>query len=199
MNSNRLLLIAALAFLFLPIQTFAKFCACCSEKGEYSIRVTKPTEYEIGELKRLQIVDATLFTDAGYPDNILGITPLTENFTANFSIQSSIWKFAFQGDGKNTGILNLAQAPTFVDFKADIHDGGEGDPLLYKEMRFKYKVKSGAGIFANGIVPMTEYFLVFQGRGNNCMNAEDFTHWRLEITGKKANYAFFGKLKTTEK
>jgi len=36
--------------------------------------------------------------------------------------------------------------------------------------------------------------LIFQGRGNRCDNAEDFTHWRLEISGKKTSYAFFGEL-----
>jgi hypothetical protein len=32
---------------------------------------------------------------------------------------------------------------------ADIHDRkpGEGEPILYKEWRFKYKVRQGTGIF----------------------------------------------------
>ena len=34
-----------------------------------------------------------------------------------------------------------------------------------------------------------------QGHGNNCTNAEDFTNWRLDVTGAKADYAFFGKMK----
>jgi hypothetical protein len=57
---------------------------------------------------------------------------------------------------------------------------------------------SGTGIFKKGIVPATAYFLVFQGKGNQCMAAEQFTHWRLEVMGKKASYAFFGTLKTTD-
>ena len=93
-------------------------------------------------------------------------------------------------------MLNLLKPISMVDFEADLHEsanGGNG-PVLYKEWRFKYRVQSGTGIFQNGIAPATEYFLVLQGRGNNCTQAEDFTHWRLEITGKKASYAFFGKL-----
>jgi hypothetical protein len=37
---------------------------------------------------------------------------------------------------------------------------------------------------------------VLQGRGNSCDTAEDFTHWRLKITGNKADYAFYGELST---
>jgi hypothetical protein len=35
---------------------------------------------------------------------------------------------------------------------------------------------------------------VFQGRGNSCDGADNFTHWQLKITGKKADYAFYGEL-----
>jgi hypothetical protein len=55
-------------------------------------------------------------------------------------------------------------------------------------------VQTGNGFFQSSIIKPTTYFLVLQGRGNNCDNAEDFTHWRLEITGRKADYAFFGEL-----
>jgi hypothetical protein len=39
-----------------------------------------------------------------------------------------------------------------------------------------------------------KYFLVLQGRGTSCNNAEDFKHWHLEITGKKTNFTFYGDL-----
>lgn len=65
--------------------------------------------------------------------------------------------------------------------------------MLYKEWRFQGAVK-GDGVFNHGLMAPAKYFLVFQGRGNNCDNAEDFTHWRLEITGRKARYAFYGAL-----
>lgn len=176
---------------------YAATCACCAEKGQYTLSVKKPDNYEIGELKRLKIAETTLYTDAGYPETIKGIMPNSENYTSNFMWQKTGWKFEFKNDQNNSGILNLATAATMVDFRTDLYDR-EGDPLLYKELRFKSKVLNGTGIFKNGIAPATEYFLVFQGRGNNCMNAEDFTHWRLEITGKKADYAFFGKLAVKE-
>lgn len=69
-----------------------------------------------------------------------------------------------------------------------------GEPVLYKEWRFKYNVGSGNGIFQSGIAPKTEYFLVLQGKGNVCTSAEQFESWRLEVTGAKTRYAFFGKV-----
>jgi hypothetical protein len=85
-----------------------------------------------------------------------------------------------------------------LNTSADIHDGRTigGDsrkPLLYKEWRFEGEV-NGTGFFKAGIVAPTKYFLVLQSRGNNCDTAEDFTHWRLKITGNKADYAFYGEL-----
>ena len=65
--------------------------------------------------------------------------------------------------------------------------------MLYKEWRFEGEVK-GTGVFKAGIIARTKYVLVFQGRGNSCDEAEDFTHWRLKITGKKADYTFHGEL-----
>lgn len=193
----KLILLFLVVFLLFPLQIFANFCACCAERGEYSIRTKKPDDYEIGELKRLRIAETNLYTDAGYPETIKGISPLTENYTANFLWQNAGWKFDFKNDKNGAGILNLLKSPTMVDFRTDTYN--EGEPILYKELRFKSKVKIGTGIFSKGIAPATEYFLVLQGKGNNCMNAEDFTHWRLEITGRKADYAFFGTLKWADK
>ncbi len=83
-----------------------------------------------------------------------------------------------------------------VTFKVDIHDEDDrpNGPILYKEFRFKGNVSGGTGIFRSSIARPSTYFLVFQGRGNGCDNASDFTHWRLEVSGPRADYAFYGKL-----
>jgi hypothetical protein len=175
-----------------PRQILAHFCACCAERGDYSITTKKLQDHEISELERLKISETTLYTNAGSPDNIKGITPLTENYTASLLWQKAGLKFDFKNDKNGIGLLNLLKSPTVVDFRTDTYN--EGEPILYKELRFKAKVSKGTGFFKKGIAPSTEYFLVLQGKGNNCMAAEDFTHWRLEIKGKKADYAFFGKL-----
>ena len=81
-------------------------------------------------------------------------------------------------------------------YAVDPHDGQKsagGGPMLYKEWRFAGLV-SGTGFFKKGIIPQTRYSLVFQGHGNRCEDAGSFTHWRLEIIGRKARYAFYGEL-----
>lgn len=180
--------------LLFPTDAFA--CACCADDGYYSISTRKPQNLELDELKKIRFANASLFTTAG-EDNILGINPISESYTLSGLLQNNQWKLNFRDDAGKSGALSLMQPISMVDFAVDIHDGrldGAGGPLLYKEWRFKYKIASGSGIFLKGIAPATEYFLVLQGRGNACTQAEDFTDWRLEITGKKADYAFFGKL-----
>jgi len=187
---------AVLMFFLLPSGAFA--CACCAEPGTYSINVKKPDKSELDELKKISFGTANLFMTAAGEDNIKGISAPGENYSLNGLFQSNAWKLNFTDDKGKTGMLNLPMPTSMVAFAADIHDGkegGAGGPLLYKELRFKHKVQSGTGIFKNGIAPATEYFFVLQGRGNNCLNASDFTHWRLEITGRKAGYAFYGNLK----
>lgn len=188
-----LILTAFLIAVSFPLEALA--CACCAEPGTYSISVRKFDKYELGELAKVRFRTANLFTTVG-EDTIKGISSLGENYSPDGIFQSNAWKINLQNKKGASGTLMLPMPASAVIFAADIHDGrGSADnPLLYKEWRFKYKVQSGTGIFQNGIAPATEYFLVLQGRGNMCTQAEDFTHWRLEITGKKANYAFYGEL-----
>ena len=203
---KRLVLIALfVSVLFLPLDAFA--CACCAEPGEYIISTEKPDDYKLGLLKELKFEDAAnlFMTEAGF-DAIKGLSGIAKDYDSNDWVASpqffglnnifaaKTWKFNFKTKKGKNGTLVLPLPTQMLSFKADIHDLQEGEVSLYKEWRFKGNVQSGNGFFSPSIVPPTTYFLVLQGRGNNCDNAEDFTHWRLEITGKNANYAFFGKL-----
>lgn len=196
-----LLAFVALCLLF-PSSAFA--CACCADAGYYSIGTKKLSGFELGELNKIRFGAANLFmTEA---DDILGINPIGESFTLNGLLEGKIWKMNFTDETGKTGMLRLTAPTSMVAFAADIHDRPDDDapasePRLYKEWRFKSKVESGTGIFQKGVAPaaVTEYFLVLQGRGNVCAQAENFTDWRLEITGKNARYAFFGKLKAVRK
>lgn len=185
--------------LIIPSQIFA--CACCAENGHYSLSYSKPDKYDLEEMQKLRFSTAELYMTAAGEEGIMGLSPIGESYQVNGMLQDKFWKLNFTGDKNKTGMLNLPIPEKMIDFKVDIHDGndgGAGSPLLYKEWRFKTTVKKGTGIFQNGINSKTEYFLVLQGRGNVCTSAEDFKNWRLEITGKNASYAFFGKLTTDE-
>ncbi len=191
---------ALLLFVFAVITLFsspdALACACCADAGTYSISTKKPTSFEFDELTKIKFGTANLFTTPSYPDDIKGISLPGEKFSLNGLLQSNLWKLNFKAKQSKSGTLNLTKPILMVVYMVDLHDSKDTGlgVSLYKEWRFKYKVQSGTGIFKNGIAPVTEYFLVLQGRGNACTQAENFTHWRLEITGKKASYAFFGTL-----
>lgn len=179
-------------------------CACCAEPGTYRIETGKPNEYKLGLLREMQFdKTAILYTDARGFDDLKGLTVPGEladadEFDLVASFIAKTWKFTLKSKDGKSGVLTLPIPTQMVSFAVDIHDGAEGDPSLYKEFRFKGNVSAGTGLLKAGIVKPTTYFLVFQGRGNNCDNASDFTHWRLEITGAKADYAFYGKMKTTD-
>ncbi len=202
-----LLVFAAFGLIF-PSNAMA--CACCAEPGTYMIRTGKASEYELGLLREMTFDgEATLFmTEAGF-DGIKGLseaemgmeaegwTGSVQDFDIANTFVAKTWKFNFEASTGKSGILTLPMPAQMLQFKVDIHDNKDRGlgPVLYKEWRFRGAVSSGTGIFKSSIIRPTSYFLVFQGRGNGCDNAEDFTHWRLEINGRKAKYAFFGKLK----
>jgi hypothetical protein len=178
----------------LPAEVWA--CACCADDGEYGIGFIRPSRYELDLLRRIRFRETvTLFTNAAGLEAVRGLVNPKETYGLNGSFAGGMWNLVFR-DGNLPGTLNLRLPARMLSYRADIHDkqtSGGGGPLLYKEWRFEGQA-NGAGFFKTGFAAPAKYFLVLQGRGNNCDNAEDFTHWRLEITGRKAEYAFFGEL-----
>jgi hypothetical protein len=190
-----LLLTSFLTLLLLPTPVWA--CACCSDEGEYRLSFRKPNTYELGLLQEIRLGPTAhlIETQADVAEEIKTPGNQSNSFSVTGSLQSNLWKLLFRA-GKTTGTLNLPVPSKMLSYVADIHDGqtaSGGGPLLYKEWRFEGPV-TGTGLFKSGIARATKYFLVLQGRGNRCDNAADFTHWRLELNGRKARYAFYGEL-----
>ncbi|HEX5705773.1 MAG TPA: hypothetical protein VFX96_00640 [Pyrinomonadaceae bacterium] len=188
-----LVLLAGL--LFVPVRVWA--CACCSNTGDYYTGFGRPRAYEL-ELMREMRFGGTAYlylTEADLEESAKGLAHQAEHYTLSGSLVGRAWRLTFR-DGTQTGTLSLPLPAKMSSFAADIHDGqtsGGGGPLLYKEWRFEGTV-TGTGFFKAGIAAPTKYSLVLQGRGNGCDNAADFTHWRLKVTGKRADYAFYGEL-----
>lgn len=194
--------------LWLPNPVLA--CACCAEPGEYSIRTAKPSTYELGLMKEIVFssVSRLYLTTAGF-EMIKGLVEIERESGSDEFIQTGgafdlvnsftgkLWEFEMRSIGGKRGVLTLPMPTQMVTFKVDIHDEDDNrpnGPTLYKEFRFKGNVSGGTGIFRSSVALPSTYFLVFQGRGNGCDNASDFTHWRLEISGARAQYAFYGGL-----
>lgn len=193
---------------FTPEKKF--YCACCAEKGDYSVYSTKFDKEKAALLKEMIFAPAVnlYITNAGF-DGMKGLNSIKKSyeswemsdtavssdfFTASNSLTAKSWKFDFKTADAKTGTLNLLLPIKIENFKTDIHDSQAGEVILYKEMRFKGTVQSGTGFFSGGLQKPATYFLVLQGRGNNCDNADDFKNWRLEITGSNASYTFWGTL-----
>ena len=181
--------------LLLPVRAWA--CACCSNAGDYYVGSGRPTAYELSLMGQVRFGGTAhlYLTEADMEESARGLAHRAESYSLKGSLVGRVWRLTFR-DGNKTGTLNLPLPARMSSYTADIHDGNTspgGGPLLYKEWRFEGRA-SGTGFFQAGMVGPARYFLVLQGRGNGCQNAEDFTHGRLKITGRKADYAFFGEL-----
>ena len=182
--------------LLLPCRVWA--CACCAHPGEYQINFVKPDAFKLSVIKRIRFgTKAELWTGEADPEVAAeGLAHPADSYSLTGSLVGNVWKLTFR-NAAESGTLDLPLPAKMLRFAADIHDGrtkpGYPEPVLYKEWRFEGEV-NGTGVFKAGITARTKYVLVFQGRGNSCDGAEDFTHWQLKITGKKADYSFYGEL-----
>ena len=195
-RTRALFSLAALAALFtLPAR--ARACACCSNEGAYYVSTDRPSEYELSIARQIRFgPTATLYTAEADPEDAAkGVAHVAEKYALVGSLVGRAWKLTFR-DGGKTGTLSLPLPAKVTSYTADIHDGQTspgGGPLLYKEWRFEGLV-SGTGFFGAGLVGPSKYLLVLQGRGNACQDAGDFKHWRLQVNGRKAEFAFYGEL-----
>jgi hypothetical protein len=173
-------------------------CACCAESGEWFERTGKMETYEIAELRNVEFdqTASTYLNAAGY-EALKGLPLEYDSFKLSTLLKSNLsLTLTFKGERGETGSLVLSLPRVATLFGADLHDAPEGSagPILYKEWRFA-GLASGRGFFQKGITRGTKFHLILQGRGNNCLSSTDFHNWRLDITGPRASYAFYGSLK----
>jgi hypothetical protein len=175
-------------------------CACCSDRGAHIVEAAAPlTGYMLEQMNGMEFAStAQLFLVDG-PDieeQVKGLASTSETYFISSATEAKQWRLKFRTENGKSGELILPLPQKVERFVVDIHNGeanAAGQPLLYKEWRLEGRA-TGDGMFKEGFAAPARYTLIFQGRGNSCDNADDFTHWRLEIAGKKAAYAFFGEL-----
>lgn len=203
---KKLSITALFAFVCITaLSSNALACACCAEPGTYSVSTGKMTSYELDLLKEMKFGKAAnLYTTAASYDDIKGIADVIKEFEKTSegefdlidAFTGSGWTLNFMTEGEQKGSLVLPRPAQMTSRSIHIPDNESTSPnvVLYKEWTFTGSVRTGTGFFKRDIKPATKYTLIFQGHGNNCNNAEDFTNWRLELNGPKADYAFFGKM-----
>ncbi len=192
----------------LSMSSSALACACCAEPGTYRVSTGKLAKYELELLNEMKFGPAAeLFLTAASYDDIKGLRDVIKEFEATSSSEfalvdaftGSTWTLQFMTGGERKGSLVLPGPNQMTSRKIHIPDNtSTGHTVtLYKEWIFNGTVRSGSGFFRPDVAKPTKYTLIFQGHGNNCDNADDFKNWRLEVTGTRAAYAFFGKMKAT--
>ena len=181
-------------------------CACCAEPGtrmEYKGKTDSFIRDLVKEFKFAEKAELYM-TEAGF-DTIDGIDPVRKedesttgviDFSSAGSFTGKSWQMTLKSPKGLTATYSLPIPLRYTEFKVDIHDRKEMPvgPILYNEIRFEGLLSSATGFAKAGAVRGTRYSLVFQGRGVGCNEVEDFTHWRLDIDGPRAGYAFFGRL-----
>ncbi|MGD9587408.1 MAG: hypothetical protein AB7Q37_09345 [Pyrinomonadaceae bacterium] len=204
----------ALTAIFILSPVAALGCACCAEPGTYFLSTYKPRTFELDLLKEVRFArEAKLYTtEAGF-DTMKGLDEVAKDaeieahmttfdeFDLTSGFTGKQWRFEMRSTAGRKGVLTLPLPLKMTNFKVDIHDVEDrpNGPLLYKEYRFKGGVTAATGIFRPALAKGTSYTLVLQGRGVGCDDVQDYTHWRLEIDGPRASYAFYGKLASGEK
>jgi hypothetical protein len=194
-----LLLFVVLMFALLaaPSPVSLAACACCAEPGEWYQRMDRIDEEALGQLKRLRFgPTAKIFLTAAGHEDIKGLPGQYESFNltkSSFGSNRSI-VLNLKGERGETGTLTLLLPKTVTAYGADLHDGEGAETVLYKEWRLEGTAR-GSGAFNKGITRGTKFQLILQGSGNMCTSAEQFKNWRLQITGPRASYAFYGPLR----
>jgi hypothetical protein len=191
-----ILLATALAF---SASTETRACACCSDEGTHIQANAALSGYLLEQIKSIQFASFArpFLVDGPDPEEQLkGLNGISESYLLSAAAEAKQWHLKFGTKEGNSGELILPLPSKIAKFAVDIHNGetnAAGEPLLYKEWRLE-GAAAGNGMFKESFAAPARYTLIFQGRGNRCDSGDDFTHWRLEISGKKAAYSFFGEL-----
>ncbi len=189
--------------MWLPFRSATKaYCACCANPGVWSLETRKLDSESMTELNRVKPAEQAEFyvTDA-WPDDVSGVALAgmgePKPFVVSLVREPRSWKFFFKASNGATGalVLTLPGVATFyhVDNEPRPKSDNKTPTTVYKEVRLEGAVR-GTGIFAKGIVPTTKFRLILQGKGNMCLNAEDFQRWHLRISGPQASFTLFGDL-----
>ena len=171
-------------------------CACCSEVGQWYERSSSIDNLELSQIQSLKFSPvAQLYLNAAGFDAVKGLSSNSEKYTVSLSKNQRTWNLKFKDELGKIGNLTFKIPTTAIFFATDAATRTQGErkseSILYKEVRMEGQV-AGNGIFALGMGNDTKFRLIIQGKGNECMNAEDFATWNLQIFGSRASISFYG-------
>ncbi len=162
-------------------------CACCADEGAWYQR-TEKTNFD--ELERVRFATAVKTYE---PPGSEG--ELSSTYVLSHTRAGRRWQLRFRDERGKTGTLSFALPPSAVNYGADMHDGSDRGlgPVLYKEWRLSGPAQV-TGDFKRVMKGAARFLLIFQGKGNNCTEAQDFKNWTLQLSGAGDSYTFYGSL-----
>lgn len=185
---------------FVPVNT-ARACACCSEAGHRYEGVN-----EIGSADRamLQQIRFTARAElSGRADDTMGLIERSSDEREEFpvfvlasAVEPGLLKFRLSREGEERGEINFPLPAVMTRFAVDPRDPADAEnprgPTLYREWRLTGDATL-TGMVVKGM-HTARVRLVLQGRGNHCVDAQDFTHWFLAVEGKAIQFTLSGEL-----
>ncbi|BCW90358.1 hypothetical protein sos41_35260 [Alphaproteobacteria bacterium SO-S41] len=191
--------LAALALLPLAAAfNEASACACCSNRGQRYVETRELQDYQWVEIDRMRFgATAELFVGEADTDEVTGIANPDSSYAMTATRDGKKITFTFKGADRGNGTLSMVLPDKIAFFEVDPREAETPEPSLYKEWKFTAE-PTGTGDFAAGAGKGQHLTLILQGRGNNCVNAEDFGHWSMVMEGPKGNYLLFGDMGTPQ-
>lgn len=178
----------------------ASACACCSERGQRFVGTAEVADYQWSEVERVRFApEAQLYVGAADVSVVTGIANAESSYTLAVKRDGRAVTLEFAGAAGGKGSLSLTLPDKAAFYEIDTRDEPDNGlgPAIYKEWKFTAEPK-GTGDFAAATGTGQNLTLILQGRGNNCVTAEDFTHWTLVMEGTKGGYMLFGDLAKAE-
>ena len=175
----------------------ARACACCSELGMRVEATTNLSTYERNQLERMRFDEkAKLYMTEAFPDDINGIIdPSEQPYELRHIAGPDQWIFELTDNRGRRGTIAIPLPQRLARFMVDPRDGSSspgGGPGLYKEWRLS-NVSTLSGLLAESS-DKAQATLILQGHGNGCTEAEDFTHWTLQLSGPNVQFRLLGTL-----
>lgn len=185
---------------FAPVNS-ARACACCPEVG---YRYEGVNEIDTAGRAMLQQIRFTSRAELnGSADDTLGLIERSSDGPEEFpvyvlaiSVEPGLLKFKLSREGQERGEISFPLPAVMTRFAVDPRDPADAEnprgPTLYREWRLTGDATL-TGMVAKG-THTAQIQLILQGRGNYCVDAQDFTHWSLVVEGKAIQFTLIGEL-----
>jgi hypothetical protein len=163
-------------------------CACCAERGEYSIRTLKTVGFGTRRIERIQFATANLYTTAGYPEDIKGHQLARRKLFIERFAAKQFLEIHFKDRAGKTGNAELDQTRfRWSRIWLTLTTATRRAKSFYtKNGVSNIECRTAREFSRTASRPRPNIFLFCKAEAICARKPKTFKNWRLEITGKKA-------------